>query len=309
MYLSETTIKLLEEKLAILNSLRPIDSLILKKIKERFEIEMTYNSTAIEGNTITEKETYWIINEGLTIKGKSLKEHLEIKNHKEALDYLYELLEKNKRNTISEILIKQLHSLVVRDSDTNIAGQYRTGNVFISGSKHTPPQGFEVASKMEEFINWIKNNKNKYNIVEFSAIIHHKLVNIHPFWDGNGRVARLFMNIFIIQSGYPICVILKNDRKRYYRVLQEADKGNYKNLCEFLAQAVLRSLNIYLEILKPSKKEKDQSMKLSELELYSGYSGAYLKKLIVSGKLEGIKKGRNWFSSKTSVDNYRKSIK
>lgn len=309
MYLSQKTKNLLKEKLDILNKLRPINKTLLSKIRENFQIEMTYNSNAIEGNTLTKKETFWVISEGLTIKGKSLKEHLEAKNHKEALDFLYELIDASKKNTISEYLIKQIHSLAVKEADSKIAGVYRTGDVFIFGSDHKPPSGFEISGEMEKLIKWIKKEKNNYHILELSAIIHHKLVAIHPFWDGNGRVSRIIMNILMMNAGYPMAIILKNDRKRYYRVLTEADKGEYKNLCEFLAQSVIRSLNIYLKILKPSRKKEDQLLSLAELSKHFDYSPAYLKKLAINNKLEAQKKGRNWYSSRKAVEDYKKSIK
>ncbi len=116
------------------------------------------------------------------------------------------------------------------------------------------------------------------------------------------------MNILLMNLGYPMAIILKNDRRRYYRVLSEADKGDYQNLCEFLAQSVIRSLNIYLNILKPSRKKEDQLLSLAELSKHCNYSPAYLKKLALSNKLEATKKGRNWFSSKRAINDYIKSI-
>jgi len=308
MYLSLKTKKLLKEKLDILNKLRPINQTLLNKIRADFQIEMTYNSNAIEGNTLTKQETFWVISEGLTIKGKSLKEHLEAKNHKEALDFLYELINSYQKNTISEHLIKQIHSLTLKEADQEIAGKYRTGDVFISGSDYTPPAGFKIPGEMDNLIKWVKKEKNNYHVVELSAILHHKLVAIHPFWDGNGRTSRIIINILLMNAGYPMAIILKNDRKRYYRVLSEADKGQYQNLCEFLAQSVIRSLNIYLRTLKPSKKKEDQLLSLAELSKYCNYSPAYLKKLALSNKLEAIKKGRNWFSSKKAINDYIKFI-
>ena len=150
MYLSQKTKNLLKEKLDLLNKLRPINKTLLEKIRENFQLEMTYNSNAIEGNTLSKKETFWVISEGLTIKGKSLKEHLEAKNYKEALEFLYELIDANKKNTVSEHLIKQIHSLVVKEADSKIAGVYRTGDVFISGSDHAPSSGFEIQAEMEK---------------------------------------------------------------------------------------------------------------------------------------------------------------
>ena len=306
MYLSQKTLSELKQKLNQLNKLRPISSPILAKIKEQFEIEMTYNSNAIEGNSLTLKETFWVIQEGLTIKEKPLKDHLEATNHKEALDFLYDLVEKDKKNTLSEHLIKELHHLVVRDSQREIAGKYRNGDVIISGADHKPPNFLDVPSKMQELIGSMDNN---LNIIEQAALLHHSFVHIHPFWDGNGRTARLIMNVLILNAGFPLCIILKNDRKRYYRVLDLADKGKYAPFCEFVAQAVIRSLNIYLKILRPSSKKEDQYVSLKELSKECNYSAIYLRKLATLGKLEAFKEGRNWLSSKKAVENYIDSLK
>lgn len=308
MYLSKKTSKNLDAKLKTLNSLRPIPSSILTKIREQMQIEMTYNSNAIEGNTLNLQETYWVIQEGLTIKGKPLKDHLEAKDHKAALDYLYELIDLNKKNTISELLIRELHSLVVHSSDKDIAGVYREGEVIISGSKHKPPEGFEIANQMRELVKWMSKAQQKHHVIEFAALLHHKLAAIHPFWDGNGRVSRLVMNIFIMQAGYPLAIILKNDRKRYYRVLASADEGDYEPLCEFIAQAVLRSINIYLKALKPSKKNKDKFIPLNELSKSCDYSTDYLRKLALQGKLEAHKEGRIWLSSRQALNDYIASL-
>ena len=309
MYLSEHTIKTLKEKFKELNSLRPIPPSIFKKIKEQFEIEMTYNSNAIEGNSLTLKETFWVIQEGLTIKNKPLKDHLEAKNHKEALDFLYDLTDSKQKNIISEHLIRQLHQLIVQDSERDIAGKYRNGDVIIGGAKHRPPSYIEISHLMSELIKWLSKNQKSHHIVELAAILHHKFVNIHPFWDGNGRTGRLLMNILILNACYPLAIILKNDRKKYYRVLSLADEGQYKPLCEFIAQTVIRSLNIYLKILKPAKNKKEKYVSLGELSEKSSYSAAYLKKLINQGKLEGLKEGRNWLSSERNLKAYMKSIK
>ena len=305
MYLSPKTILELKNKLNQLNQLRPIPSSILTKIKQQFAIEMTYNSNAIEGNSLTLKETFWVIQEGLTIKEKPLKDHLEAKNHQEALDFLYDLIKKDKKNTLSEHLIKELHQLVVRDSQREIAGKYRNGDVLISGADHKPLSFLDVPSQMQKLINSINTN---LHIIEQAALIHHKFVYIHPFWDGNGRTARLIMNVLILSAGFPLCIILKNDRKRYYRVLALADKGNYTPLCEFVAQAVMRSLNIYLKILKPNKKVKERFISLKKLSKECSYSETYLRKLATLGKLEAYKEKRNWLSSKQAVENYIKSI-
>jgi len=303
MLIDQNLQKLLEEKLKKLNKLRPISSTLVQKLREKFEIEMTYNSNAIEGNTLTLKETYWVIQQGITVKGKPLKDHLEAKNHKEALDFLYDLIDEKAKHTISEHLIKTLHSLIIQDIDKNIAGTYRDKDVFITGTDHNPPSALDVPIKMQEFINWAKNNHSKLNIVEFSAIIHHKFVHIHPFEDGNGRTGRLLMNVFLMQYGFPLVIIQKNDRQKYYRVLAKADLGDYKPLVRFIAQAVLRSLNIYLDTLTPAK-EKDKWISLAEATKYCSYSQAYLGKLAKNGKIDAHKDGRNWVTTRKAIENY-----
>ena len=308
MFLSDKTKEKLDQKLKELNSCRPIPQRVLSKIREHFQIEMTYNSNAIEGNTLTLKETAWIIQEGITIKGKSLRDHLEAKNQKEALDFLYELIDTEKQNTISERLIREIHHLIVKETDSDIAGKYREGNVIITGANHTPPEGFKVTHEMQNLIKWIKANKNKLHPVELAAIVHHKLAYIHPFWDGNGRVSRIIMNIFIMHAGFPMAIILKNDRKRYYRVLSEADKANYSPFCEFVAQSVIRSMSLYLKILKPKQKKADRYISLEELAKEGPYSANYLRKLATHGKLEAFKEGRNWLSSKRALEEYIETI-
>lgn len=296
----------LEKKLVELNRLRPISSTLMGKLRERFEVEMTYNSNGIEGNTLTLKETYWVIQHGITVKGKSLKDHLEAQNHKEALDYLYELVEHGTRQTISEHLIKSLHSLVIQDIDKNIAGQYRKVDVFITGTDHKPSSAIDVPLQMKKLIDWAKNNYKKMNVVEFSAMFHHKFVHIHPFQDGNGRVGRLLMNIFLMQHGFPLTIIQKNDRLKYYRVLAAADNNNYRPLILFIAQAILRSLTIYLDVLSPSK-EKQHLISLAEATQYCTYSQAYLGKLAKEGKLDAVKVQRNWMTTKQAVQQYVKT--
>lgn len=308
MHLSQKTIKSLEEKLKILNNYRPLEPTAVMKIREQFELEMTYNSNAIEGNSLTLKETFWVVKEGLTIKGKPLKDHLEAKNHTEALEFLYEVIEKDNKNTISEYFIKQLHQLVVKDSQSDIAGKYRDGDVYISGADHKPPSFLDVPLLMRDLIFWLRKNRKKHHVIELAALLHHKLANIHPFWDGNGRVSRLVMNILVLEAGYPLGIVLKNDRKRYYRVLAEADKGRFAPICEFIAQTVLRSLNIYLKMLKPTKAEKKQFISLENLAKSSPYSAAYLRKLATQGKLEAFKEGRNWISSKEALKAYMESV-
>lgn len=297
----------IEEKLNKLNDLRPLPKSALKKLQDHLRIEMTYNSNAIEGNSLTLKETALVINEGITVKGKPLKDHLEARDHIMALDYLYDLVENGRNHTISEHLIRSIHQIIMQDTDKQWAGVYRNSNVIITGANYNPPDALDISQKMKEFIDWIKNNKKKFHVIELSALLHHKLVFIHPFFDGNGRAARIIMNLFLMQYGFPLVIILKNDRKKYYSVLNQADKENYKPLVQFIAQSVERSLDLYLKILTPTSKKRENYYILSELAKKFPYSAKYLNLLIRQGKLEAHKEGRNWVSSDDAVRRYIES--
>jgi len=306
-YLDQKLATRLEEKLKKLNSMRPLPKSAVKKLQNQFRIEMTYNSNAIEGNSLTLKETFLVINEGINVKGKPLKDHLEAKDHHAALQYLYELVEKGKRHTISERLIRTLHQIIMQETDKEWAGIYRNSNVIIGGASHTPPDALDVPRKMQGFINWIKESKKNLHIIELSALIHHKLVHIHPFFDGNGRTSRIMMNLLLMQSGFPLVIILKNDRKKYYDVLDRADKEDYKPLVRFITQAVERSLDLYLKILTPSSQKREKYLSLSELAKQTPYSAKYLNLLVRQCKLEAHKQGRNWLTSKDALERYLKN--
>jgi len=304
MILSPLILKRLEQKLDKLNELRPLPASSIRKLREQFEVEMTYNSNAIEGNSLTLRETFLVLHEGITIKGKPFKDHLEATNHRDALEFLYELIEHDKKNTFSEQLIKSLHHLITQNIEKEWAGRYRNASVIITGTSHRPPDALDVPSLMQELVQWCVNEKRKLNIVELAAILHHKFVHIHPFFDGNGRTGRLIMNVFLLQKGYPLAIILKNDRKRYYSTLQEADKGNYKPLVEFVAKAVERSLNIYLDTLTPSSSKKEKQISLEEAAKLSPYDAEYLGLLARRGILDAHKVGRNWVTTKESIERY-----
>lgn len=297
----------LERKLEILQSYRPLPELAVRKIKEQFEIEMTYNSNAIEGNSLTLKETFLVINEGITIKGKPLKDHLEAKNHKEALDYLYDLVLKDKKNTFSENLIRSFNQIVIQDIDKEWAGRYRNSGVIILGADHKPPQAIDVPGLMSELIIWFRDNKSKLHPVELASLVHYKLVAIHPFFDGNGRTARLLMNVILMESGYPLAIILKNDRKKYYNVLAKADEGDTEPFVRFIAQAVERSLDIYTKVLTPKDKNKEKFISLAVLSRKTNFSSKYLNLLARFGKLEAHKEGRDWVSSEEALKRYLES--
>lgn len=303
-YLPKNVIQRLDKKLQKLNVLRPLPKTAVQKLQDQLQIEMTYNSNGIEGNSLTLKETYLVVAEGLTVKGKPMKDHLEAKDHTEALEYLAELVEAGKQNTLSENSIRSLHALVVKNTESDYAGRYRDINVMIGGADHTPPDASQVPMQMNELLKWLNAQKKKIHPVELAALLHHKLVHIHPFVDGNGRTARLVMNLFLMQFGYPLVIVLKNDRKKYYRVLSAADKADYEPLVKFIAQAVERSLDLYVNTLNPKSEEREKFISLAELAADSPYSAKYLNLLVRTGKLEAHKQGRRWVSSKAALQRY-----
>jgi len=302
-YLHKTIASRLEAKRKELNKLRPLPKVAVKKLQEKLRLEMTYNSNAIEGNSLTLKETFLVISEGITVKGKPLKDHLETRDQYAALEYLYDLVDRHKQNTISEKLIRSIHQIVVQETEKEQAGKYRDANVFIMGAKHTPPDAFEISRLMNNLIIWLKQNNKKISTVELAALFHHKLVQIHPFLDGNGRTARLIMNLILMKDAYPLTIILKNDRKKYYGVLAKADAGDYTPLVNFIAQTVERSFDIYLKTLAPTK-NKGKLISLAELAKGTKYSAKYLNLLVRQGKIEAYKEGRNWLSSKEALSKY-----
>jgi len=303
-YLKSAIKNRLDEKLSRLNNLRPLPKPAVEKLKEHLRLELTYNSNAIEGNSLTLRETFLIINEGITVKGKPLRDHLEAKDHHAALQYLYDLVEHDKHHTISAQLIRSLHQLITLDTDKEWAGVYRNANVIITGTSHQPPDALEVPIKMRALILWLQRNHADLHIVELAALLHHRLVHIHPFFDGNGRTSRLLMNLLLMQNGFPLTIILKNDRKKYYRVLAQADQNNFKPLTLFVAQAVERTLDIYLKTLTPITSKREQYLPLSKLAKNTPYSAKYLNLLIRQGKVAAHKEGRIWLSTKEAVESY-----
>ena len=231
-----------------LNRLRHLQG---DKVTRAFEIEYTYESNKIEGNTLTLQETALVIEKGLTVGGKTLNEHLEAVNHTYAIEYIKELSRDNQ--SISERDLLQIHSLILKGIDDINAGQYRKVQVLISGAKHVPPQPYLVAKEMEELFIWYNRNRDTLHPVILSAEMHERLVTIHPFIDGNGRTARLLMNLILLQNGFPIA-ILKGDsesRLKYYNVLEIAQTESDKQpFIDFITENVKETMQRVIKTVK-----------------------------------------------------------
>ncbi len=218
-------LKKIDQLKAQLNELRANQS---EKVTNAFDIEYTYESNKIEGNTLTLQETALVVEKGLTIGGKTLNEHLEAINHTHAIEFIKSIAQR--KEPINERLICEIHALILKGIDDRNAGKYRSVPVMISGAKHTPPQPYKVPLLMEELIQFYNENKDNLHPIVLSAEMHERLVTIHPFIDCNGRTSRLLMNLILLQNGYPIA-ILKGDaesRLKYYNALEVAQTENNK---------------------------------------------------------------------------------
>lgn len=257
------------EKKKRLDSYRPLPPPLVARLKEQMAIEYTYNSNAIEGNTLTLRETRLVIEEGITINGKSISETLEAKNHPEAMAFVENLVAT--RSEIDENTVLHVHKLIM-SGVVDDAGQYRTARVRIAGANFMPPPSFDVRPKMNELLTWLKDNPNEYTPMELAAVFHHRFVQIHPFTEGNGRTARLLMNAILMRFGYPFIVIVSaQDRSRYLKTLMEADLGNASAFVNFAARCVERTIDLYLEAI-----EEPEILTLAEASKITPYSQEYL---------------------------------
>lgn len=297
----QSTFERLYHKKQHLQSSRPLPAIALNKIRESLSIEWTYNSNSIEGNTMSLRETQMVLQEGITVKGKSLREHFETHNHDKAIDYLYSII--NEKYTLRSIDILSLHGLVLRSIEEDFAGRIRNGGVRITGANFTPPNANKVPDLLDELIDFINTNPLNLNAIELATIFHHKLVWIHPFFDGNGRTVRLSMNLLLMRCGFPPAIILKNDRKKYYEALNQANNGNYQKLTLLMCQSLERTLNIYINALPDNDTEYVEISNLVQ-EPNMPYGQEYISLLARTGKIDAYKEGRNWLTTREAVEDY-----
>ena len=230
----------------MLDKKRPLSKETIKSLKESVNLEWTYNSNGIEGNTLTLRETQVVL-EGITVGGKSIKEHLEAINHEKAILYLDEIVKDE--NPITEWNIKNIHQLILKDIDNENAGRYRKENVTIKGAIHIPPDYLKIPELMEKLI-LTYNTWSGYHPIIRASLLHGELVKIHPFIDGNGRTSRLFMNLDLMNSGYNPVIIKKESRLKYYEALDKAHTtGNYTDFVKLVTKLEVEMLKKYLELL------------------------------------------------------------
>ena len=274
-----------------LDQYRPLPPALVKNLEQWFLIELTYTSNALEGNTLTRKETAAVVEKGLTIGGKSLIEHLEATNHAKALQNIMDLAG-SKTNDLSEDDILTIHNTILRGIDDENAGYYRNIPVRIAGSNVILPNAARVPNRMRDFEAWIQSDHD-FHPVELAAKAHYQLVTIHPFVDGNGRTARLLMNLILLQNGYSPALIRKRDRLKYISALEKAQLGGSSDdYFKVIYDAVNRSLDIYLNAVtgkdekKPQVTKTKNLLRIGQLAKQSGESTATIRYWTKEGLLQ-----------------------
>ena len=228
-----------------INELCPFEGEMLKQIKDFYRIGLTWSSNALEGNSLTESETKVLIEDGLTAGGRPLRDMFEAVDHAKAYDYMFTLIGSKE---ITEENILYLHKLFYQNIDEEFAGKYRDIPVFISGSNYLVTKEEDIQKEMNDLCEWIKTKRNEYHPVEFAALLHKKFVFIHPFKDGNGRVARLLMNTAFIQDGYLPVLIPPILRTEYISLLEKAHE-NDSSFINFISERELESQKDFLRML------------------------------------------------------------
>lgn len=237
----------IDRRMAELSERRPLTRGEVERLRDEFLVEYTYNSNAIEGNTLTLQETAMVL-EGVTIDQKPLKDHLEAIGHRDAFQYVETLV--RDKTEFSEYVIKCIHSLVLMDRPED-KGVYRRIPVRIMGAFHEPPQPYLVEPMMNELILKHQQRKSAMSAIEAAALFHLDFEGIHPFIDGNGRTGRLLMNLELMQNGYPAIDVKFTDRRRYYEAFDAYYRsGSAEPMTRMVAEYVNERLGQYLRILK-----------------------------------------------------------
>lgn len=278
----------LTEKKQRLDGFRPFPPGLVKNLERWFLIELTYTSNALEGNTLTRLETAVVVEKGLTVGGKSLVEHLEATNHAAALGKVMDIV-RSPQQTITEHTLLDLHAMILKGIDDVHAGRYRSIPVRISGSRVVLPNPAKVAGLMAEFFKEM-DSMSGWHPVEFAAEAHLRLVTIHPFTDGNGRTARLLMNLVLLRHGYPPALIRKRDRLPYLKSLEKVQLGGSReDYLKIIMQAVDRSFGIFFEALggeAPAVDEPTRLLRIGELAKKTGETHATLRHWMKEGLVE-----------------------
>ncbi len=278
----------LTEKKEMLDGYRPLPDSLVRNLDDWFRVEFTYTSNAIEGNTLTRLETALVVEKGLAVGGRSLAEHLEATNHVSALAWVNDQA-KRKPSTLKQDDILHIHSLLLKGIDDENAGRYRNVPARISGSRVVLPNPRKVHSLMKGLENWLAEPGDLHP-VEFAAEAHLRLVTIHPFVDGNGRTARLLMNMILHMLNYPAAIIRKRDRLAYISALEKSQIGGPRDdYLKIIVKAVGRSLDMYLKAVRgedAKPPDDDKLLKIGALAKQVGESNSTIRHWTKKGLLD-----------------------
>lgn len=291
------------EKKARLDRYRPLPPDMVRQLADDLRLQLTYHSNAIEGNTLTLRETRIVLEAGVTIGGHPLREHLEATNHARAFDYLMTLAQGHTPLTGETVLL--LHSLIMSGIDPD-AGQFRQRPVYIRGAPVTPPPHHQVPSLVAAWLEWLEGGGLDYEPLVRVSIAHHQFEAIHPFIDGNGRVGRLLLNLQLMQAGYPPALLLRDWRGAYLGAMQQADTGRYTPLANLIGRSVEGGLDLYLEVC--ATPPSDEYRPLAELAEEGGYSVNYLGLLARKGHIDAVKRGSRWYSTPSAIEHYKYEV-
>ncbi len=239
-----------------LDSFRPLPAGAVRELKQRYDVRFTYQSNAIEGNTLSQSETELVLSKGITIGGKTLGEHLEVVGHKEAIDYIETL--SRAETKIGEWEIRQIHSLVMRKITPAEAGRYRQLDVRAAGTGYVYPPHYLLPGLMDEFVQWMQSAQTQAHPVLYASEAHYRFVSIHPFADGNGRTGRLLMNLLLLKSGFPIVSISNESRKDYIDALSAAQQsqGDLVLLFSLVSEMAIAALIETLSVVASAAESK-----------------------------------------------------
>ena len=239
-----------DENSRLLSAYRPLPPETLKSLREYYRVGLTYTSNALEGNSLTESETKVVIEDGLTIEGKPLRDHYEAVGHAKAYDYIYQITEKE---VLAEDDILALHRLFYQQIDAEKAGKYRDVKVCISGSRYAVSAVSKIPAEMQKLVKWYNENEKRLHPVELAATLHQRFVFIHPFIDGNGRMARLLMNFALLRNGFTIAIIPAILRHEYIYAL-ESVHTHPEVFVDFIAD---REIATQLDLLRLMREDDD----------------------------------------------------
>ena len=261
-----------DENNRLLSAYRPLPPETLKSLREYYRVGLTYTSNALEANSLTESETKVVIEDGLTIEGKPLRDHYEAVGHAKAYDYIYQITEKE---GLEEEDILALHRLFYQQIDAEKAGKYRDVKVYISGSRYAVSAVSKIPAEMQKLVKWYNDNEKKLHPVELAATLHQRFVFIHPFVDGNGRVARLLMNLALLRNGYTIAIIPAILRHEYIYSLETAHTRP-EVFTDFIADRVIATQLDLLRLMREDDDTVNDTVKRTNTSLLSKTEQAVL---------------------------------